>query len=217
MHRLCVDCETSLGASAKRRCAGCKKLHDRRQRRKYYVEHPERFKAASKRWKKENPDRCRSHQQRFKERNPDYHPNYQRTYYQENKETIAARHRAWWQKKRATAKHLPKQPPLEWPFLQNANGEYEVLRAISERLPRGIDRSLRDDVGNEIWLALWEKKITLAELENPALIRRFVGLARRMNCEASGEAVSIDQPGRDGRTLHERLAADEVEDELEGA
>jgi hypothetical protein len=61
-------------------------------------------------------------------------------------------------------------------------------------------------------------EVTLEQLvADKRKVYAFITAARKANSEHAGHAKSLDQPDAYGRTLHDRLAADEPEEELEDA
>jgi hypothetical protein len=95
---------------------------------------------------------------------------------------------------------------LAYPYIIRARDEHADLLAVNSLVPTYLPS--REDICQEIMLALWEKRITLDQLKaSRSNIRMFVTSFRRDNWEASGYAVSLDQPMHDGRSWHDVLAA----------
>lgn len=95
---------------------------------------------------------------------------------------------------------------LAYPFVPRVREEHADLIAVNALVPRSLPG--REDVCQEIMLALLEGQTTLAELKAlrgnvSAFIKRF----RSLNLEQSGYAISLDQPRFDGTSWHDVLAA----------
>lgn len=99
-----------------------------------------------------------------------------------------------------------KKPQLAYPFIIRRRDEHADLLAVNSIVPRQLPG--REDVCQEIMLALWEQKITLDDLlANRARVREFVAAFKRQNMESGGYAISLDVPMHDGRSWHDVLAA----------
>lgn len=97
---------------------------------------------------------------------------------------------------------------LGYPYVAVKRDEHTELMMVNSLVPPGLPG--REDVCQEIMLALWEGRITLEQLKaNRANIRPFVRSFTRDNYESGGYAVSLDQPMHDGRSWHDVLAAPE--------
>jgi hypothetical protein len=102
-------------------------------------------------------------------------------------------------------KIIVKTPLLAYPYIVKQRDEHADLLAVNAIVPRGVEG--REDICQEIMIALWEKRITLDQLkaarEN---VRGLVRAFNRANFEQSGFAVSLDLPREDGRSWHDVLA-----------
>lgn len=97
-------------------------------------------------------------------------------------------------------------PALAYPFIVRRRDEHADLMAVNGLVPRGLPG--REDVCQEIMLALWEGKITLDQLKaNRSNVRAFVRTFTTENYEGGGYAMSLDQPMHDGRSWHDILPA----------
>jgi hypothetical protein len=95
--------------------------------------------------------------------------------------------------------------PLQYPFVAKPRDEHADLLAVNVLVPHMPGR---EDICQEIMLALWEKKITLDQIKaNRADLRAFVRGFNKENYEAGGYAISLDDPMHDGRSWHDVLAA----------
>ncbi len=94
---------------------------------------------------------------------------------------------------------------IAYPYIVKPSDEHAELLAVNTLVPQMPGR---EDICQDIMLALWEKKITLDELKaNRHRVREFVTAFRRKNMEASGYAVSLDVPMASGQSWHDVLAA----------
>lgn len=95
---------------------------------------------------------------------------------------------------------------LSYPFIIRKRDEHADLLAVNSLVPHGLPG--REDVCQEIMLALWEGKITLDQLKaNRSNVRSFVRAFTVENYEGGGYAMSLDQPMADGRSWHDVLPA----------
>lgn len=94
---------------------------------------------------------------------------------------------------------------LQYPFILKPDGRHsdiiEINRIVSAAMPG------REDVCQDIMMALWESRISLAELRNdPAAVRSFIKSFRKTNFERGGYAESLDMTVHadgDGRVKHD--------------
>lgn len=104
---------------------------------------------------------------------------------------------------------------LAYPYIIKKRDGHGDLLAVNRLVPQGMPG--RDDVCQEIMLAMWEGKITVADLQaNRDNVRAFMRNFRRDNFERSGHVISLDEPIR-GRTSNEGalMCWDEVLDDEE--
>ncbi len=95
---------------------------------------------------------------------------------------------------------------LSYPFIIKRRDEHADLLAVNALVPRGAPG--REDVCQEIMLALWEGKVTLDDLRrHRGSIRSFVRSFNVANFEAAGYAISLDRPLRNGGSWYDILAA----------
>jgi hypothetical protein len=114
----------------------------------------------------------------------------------------------------ALIKRLPSPANLSYPYASKVRPVSDDLEAVNSIVPRGVPG--REDICQEIMLALLENVITLADVKsNAARLRSFVASFRKANFENSGYAISLDEPMRDGRSWHDVLV-DECELEQRG-
>lgn len=119
--------------------------------------------------------------------------------------SLPAEWRALIYKRRPLSPRIP-QVPLQYPYLVEAKGEHADLLSVNALIPRGLPDHVRADVCQEIMLALWEKKIDIAELKkSPLLVRSFIKTFRAANHEMNGYAMSLDAPMQDGRSWYDVL------------
>lgn len=98
-----------------------------------------------------------------------------------------------------------KAPLLAYPYIAVKRDEHADLLAVNSLVPASMPG--REDVCQEIMLALWERRITLDQLKaNRADLRAFVRSFTRDNYEAGGYAISLDVPMRSGQSWHDVLA-----------
>lgn len=112
-----------------------------------------------------------------------------------------------WSKLAAPKRKRVITPPriqLAYPFIIRKRDEHADLLAVNRMVAQYLPG--REDICQEIMLAMWEGTITLAELEaKRENLRAFVRSFRRNNFEQSGAAVSLDAPIRrnhDGGDLY---------------
>lgn len=98
---------------------------------------------------------------------------------------------------------------MSYPFVGKPRDEHAELLAVNKLVPQMPGR---EDICQEIMLALWEKKISLDDLKaNRADIRGFVRRFTKDNYEVGGYAISLDAPMHTGQSWHDVLAAPEAE------
>lgn len=98
---------------------------------------------------------------------------------------------------------------LSYPYLPKKREEHADLLAVNALVPRGMPG--REDVCQEIMLAIWEGRTTLVELrQNRMNVRGFMARFRADNLEVGGYAISLDQPMHDGRSWHDVLSAEQA-------
>jgi hypothetical protein len=105
---------------------------------------------------------------------------------------------------KSKSRKLLSYPHIDLPTKENAN-----LLSVNKIVPREFPD--RDDVCQEIMLAILEGHITIEDVKNnKTRIRPFITKVRRDNSEQSGYAVSLDVPigGDDGRSWHDVLSDD---------
>lgn len=107
----------------------------------------------------------------------------------------------------------PKANPridLQYPYIIRPDERHSDIIAVNRLVSSMIPG--RDDVCQDILLALWESKASLAELRNdPSAVRAFVKAFRKTSFEQSGYAESMDVTVfEDGRSKYEdaRYGAD---------
>jgi len=100
----------------------------------------------------------------------------------------------------------PRSIPVSaYPFVRVAKDEHGTLMAVNSIVPQALPG--REDVCQEILLALWEGKITLDQLRaNRSNVGAFVRRFQSENYEASGYAISLDVPMRSGGSWHDVIA-----------
>lgn len=114
--------------------------------------------------------------------------------------------RAWIDLIRVTKPKLDPRQNLEYPYIVKPDDRHQDLivvnRIVSRQLPG------REDVCQDIMLALWESRVSLAELKNDKrAVRSFVKSFRKAAFERSGYAESMDVTVHcndgDGRSKYE--------------
>lgn len=99
-----------------------------------------------------------------------------------------------------------KRVDLCYPYLIEVRGEHADLLAVNALVPRGLPDHMRADVCQEIMLALWQKEVSLEELQaDRALVRKFISGFRKANLEGGGYCLSLDVPMKDGRNWYDVL------------
>lgn len=92
---------------------------------------------------------------------------------------------------------------LSYPYIIKPRDEHAELLTVNKLVP---PMPGREDICQEIMLALWERKITMDQLRaNLADVRSFVRSFKRANYEVGGYAVSLDQPMESGQSWHDVL------------
>lgn len=97
---------------------------------------------------------------------------------------------------------LPSAATLVYPYGRLA-GDTDLM-LVNSMVPRSIEG--REDICQEILIALLEKRISVADLRaNKGSVREFVAAFNRENFEGSGYVISLDEPRMDGRSWHDML------------
>lgn len=97
---------------------------------------------------------------------------------------------------------VERQPLLSYPYLMVRRPEHADLLMVHRIVPQHLPG--REDVCQEIMLAMWEGKVTLDDLiRNRSNLRQFIGAFREKNFERGGFATSLDAtvPGTDDLRL----------------
>lgn len=93
---------------------------------------------------------------------------------------------------------------LAYPYIIQRRDEHTDLLAVNALVPQMPGR---EDVCQEIMLALWEKKVTVDQIKaNRADLRAFIRAFSKENYEAGGYARSLDEPLPDGRSRYDVLS-----------
>lgn len=94
---------------------------------------------------------------------------------------------------------------LAYPFVSAPRAEHSDLLAVNDLIPAWLPG--REDVCQEIMVALLENRITINQLKlNRSDVNAFVRQFKRENMESNGYAISLDCPMYDGRSWHDVLA-----------
>ena len=109
-------------------------------------------------------------------------------------------------KKRFGKKFSAKcDPYLQYPYLVKPDDKYSDLIAVNRLVSKALPG--REDVCQDIMLALWESKTSLQELkDDPRAIRAFIKSFRKLFFEKSGygvESLDVTVYGDDGGNKHE--------------
>lgn len=99
---------------------------------------------------------------------------------------------------------------LSYPFIIKKRDEHADLLAVNALVPYGIPG--REDVCQEIMLAMWEGRITVDQLRSArSNVRAFVRSFQKSNFEASGYARSLDAivPGTEDLRLIDTLSTED--------
>jgi hypothetical protein len=115
--------------------------------------------------------------------------------------------REWVALIRPKRKLIVREPrtQLAYPFIIKARGDAADLLEVNSMVPAYLPG--REDVCQEIMLALFEGAITIDDLrKNKGQIRTFIKAFRRDNWEEGGYAISLDAPMHDGRSWHDVLS-----------
>lgn len=94
---------------------------------------------------------------------------------------------------KAHTQHTRRVAPIaiEYPYIVKPDDRYNDLIAVNRIVSRQIPG--REDVCQDIMLALWESRLSLDELKNdPKAVRQFVKSFRKASFERSGYAESMD-------------------------
>ena len=101
--------------------------------------------------------------------------------------------------------------PEFYPFIvDDPTEEHELLMAVHDAVPKGLPRGIREDVCQDLLVAILSNEFTLTEL--PDKIKPFITQTWRMYPGKYGP-LSLDQPppwNNDGQTLLEKIS-DEVQ------
>lgn len=101
----------------------------------------------------------------------------------------------------------PKRLNLSYPFIIRKRTDHSDLLEVNALVPRGMPG--REDVCQEIMLAIFEGKLTIGQLRaNPSDIRSFVRGFYKTNYEDAGQAISLDMPMKSGRSWHDVLTSE---------
>lgn len=98
---------------------------------------------------------------------------------------------------------------LAYPYIIKKRDGHADLLAVNNIVPHGMPG--REDVCQEIMLAMWEGRITVEQLRaNAANLRAFIRAFKAANYEASGYATSLDAPvfGTDNLTLIDTISTE---------
>lgn len=97
--------------------------------------------------------------------------------------------------------------PVNYPYVREVAPHTAELLAVNALVPRWIPG--REDVCQNIMLAIFEGRTTVAELKRKrAALSAFCRAHIRESFEAEGYAVSLDAPRKDGRSMHDLIASD---------
>jgi hypothetical protein len=106
----------------------------------------------------------------------------------------------------------PRQPKilLNYPFFIHVGKDKDAdLIAVNKLVPKGLPDHMRGDICQEILLAVYEGKASLATLQKrPDLVKQFISRWRKANLERGGFGMmSIDPYGDDKRSWEDQAAA----------
>ena len=112
--------------------------------------------------------------------------------------------------KRRPRKEAAPRIALAYPYITDVRGEHAELLAVNALVPHGLPDHMRADVCQEIMLAIWQGKTSVAELQSDrALVGKFIKSIRVLNYEDRGFALSLDAPMADGRSWYDILPGDQ--------
>lgn len=99
--------------------------------------------------------------------------------------------RSWYELIVIKRKKAEPRSKLDYPFIVKPDDRHADLIAVNRIVSRQLPG--REDVCQDVMLALWESRISLEDLKNdPKAIRAFVKSFRKANFERSGFAESMD-------------------------
>jgi hypothetical protein len=114
--------------------------------------------------------------------------------------------RGMWRRPRIILPKL-RDPIAAYPFVRKVNAGSTDLLLVNSLVPTGLPG--REDICQEIMLALLEKRITIEQLKAArSNIRAFINKFKRENYEEGGFAISLDEPRHDGQSWHDVLSTD---------
>jgi hypothetical protein len=216
---LCVGCSAELDHLLARRCGPCKLAKKRADQKAYVARHPDRARASRKRyqktsakakaarkrymaaWRSRHKDKVLAARRRWREKHREQQKVYRRKHYERNREKELARNRLWV----ANNKDRHRASMQEYRATHGAKPLKALLAAINAVVPAGLVG--REDVCQEIMLAVYEGTLTSAQATSRKGIAPFITAFRRQNHEAGGYAVSLDVPMRSGQSWHDVLPA----------
>lgn len=104
-------------------------------------------------------------------------------------------------------KPVERRINLVYPYVAKPRDEHADLLAVNALIPQMPGR---EDICQEIMLALWEGRITLDQIKtNRTNLRPFIRSFTKENYESGGYAISLDVPMHSGQSWHDVLVAPE--------
>lgn len=94
--------------------------------------------------------------------------------------------------------------------LQRPSEGQRLMAQIKARIPEGFPHEIRDDLINELFMAIYEGKTTLAKIGTEKELRKYTARARKLLAETWNQSSLDDAiPGRDdGMTWKDALSED---------
>lgn len=114
-----------------------------------------------------------------------------------------------WRRLAAGNRQIVRPEPriqLAYPYIVRKLDSHADLLAVNKLVPAMPGR---EDVCQEIMLAMWEGRVTLPQLRaSVSTVRSFITFFRRLNFERSGYATSMDAviPGTNGLRLSDTFS-----------
>lgn len=139
----------------------------------------------------------------WKRRNRDRVLRLRRARDEANRDHVRAYHRAWC----STHREQRRQSARRWKAKQQMAAPaiaYRIVERVGELVPRMPGR---DDVIQDVLLALMEGRVALAHLEARG-VGEFVRGFRRAAYERGGHALSLDAPMFGGGSWHDRITTE---------
>lgn len=186
----CLGCCGATTGQALR-CERCRLERKREGNARYRDANPDKVKAGIARWARTPRGRqlMQAGKKRWIEANFDKYRAYRN----------ALGRRKWAARRGGLI--VPTSPAISFPYIHTARPEHADYLAINALVPWSIPG--REDVVQELALAIFEGRAIL----DRETVRAFISGHYRKSFEASGYAISLSEPRRDGRLWDDVLAS----------